>query len=409
MKKISLYVLAAMFVSAFAFQSATAQFPIKIPKINKPKVEQPKVEQPKTEGNDSSTQTQPANQNGGSGGKIEYLYRLQPTSAPVFLPDSLEIKVKTDSRYWKAPNQDNYTSWVPAISFDLFFDNSVKMRYTAEWFNADGSPWFSEPLNVGTYSADATVQISSSNSVEFLATKGTVATGTYGLKLTNTKTNEVVFQGKFKVNKIPLAPGEPKLKNQMLFYVDHDWSLPIGYVGFNYGGNTDWNYDPKPIVFMWFKGNLEGKDMEARLFYGNQEIASSDDGGFINFSKRRGEDCFQNTEICRYNLWEFNWDRFIVENEQSVRKNNPKATFTRDKPGEYTARIFYRGAQVREAKFTIDPKGWIAANAFSKQIYLTNYKVVVPVKVMGNLDKWNAAAWKTDAFYGNPLSGFAVQ
>lgn len=71
-------------------------------------------------------------------------------------------------------------------------------------------------------------------------------------------------------------------------------------------------------------------------------------------------------------------------------------------------KIFYNGTQVREAKFAIDQKGWIAPNDFSKQIYLTNYKVVVPVKVMGNIDKYNVTAWKTDAFYGNPLSGFAA-
>ncbi len=48
MKKISLHIFTAMFISAFAFQIASAQFPIKIPKINKPKVEQPKTggEQP---------------------------------------------------------------------------------------------------------------------------------------------------------------------------------------------------------------------------------------------------------------------------------------------------------------------------------------------------------------------------
>jgi hypothetical protein len=40
---------------------------------------------------------------------------------------------------------------------------------------------------------------------------------------------------------------------------------------------------------------------------------------------------------------------------------------------------------------------------------LTNYRIVVPVKVLGTLDKWNAATWRTDAFYGNPLSGFGVQ
>ncbi|HEY0427147.1 MAG TPA: hypothetical protein VGC76_05000 [Pyrinomonadaceae bacterium] len=60
-------------------------------------------------------------------------------------------------------------------------------------------------------------------------------------------------------------------------------------------------------------------------------------------------------------------------------------------------------------KFAIDQKGWIAPNAFSNQIFLTHYKTVVPVKLMGNLDKWNAAAWKAaELFYGNPLSGFVA-
>ncbi len=43
---------------------------------------------------------------------------------------------------------------------------------------------------------------------------------------------------------------------------------------------------------------------------------------------------------------------------------------------------------------------------FSKQIPMTNYKIAVPVKIIGNLDKWNPAAWKTGAFYVNPLTGF---
>jgi hypothetical protein len=38
----------------------------------------------------------------------------------------------------------------------------------------------------------------------------------------------------------------------------------------------------------------------------------------------------------------------------------------------------------------------------------TNYKVAVPVNVMGTLDKWNRATAKTDQFYRNPLTGFAL-
>ena len=65
----------------------------------------------------------------------------------------------------------------------------------------------------------------------------------------------------------------------------------------------------------------------------------------------------------------------------------------------------FRGASIRNIlQF---PSRFPAGSC--KQIYLTNYKIVVPVKVMGNLDKWNAAAWKTDAFYGNPLIGFDLK
>jgi hypothetical protein len=34
---------------------------------------------------------------------------------------------------------------------------------------------------------------------------------------------------------------------------------------------------------------------------------------------------------------------------------------------------------------------------------------MIPVKVVGALDgQWQSTAWKTDAFYGNPLQGFSV-
>jgi hypothetical protein len=35
--------------------------------------------------------------------------------------------------------------------------------------------------------------------------------------------------------------------------------------------------------------------------------------------------------------------------------------------------------------------------------------MVLPVKVLGTGDgQWDANAWKTDAFYGNPLAGFTA-
>lgn len=407
MQKNLVFMCGLLIVLILGFQtSVRSQFPIKVPKI--PKVDKTKENQPQpdnsrqTEDRDSNqSESTPVSKKGG----FTVMKRAEPDSTPRFLKDSLEIKVKSDSRYWKYPNQDDYTSWVPQVSFDLFFDNSVKLRYVAEWFNPDGTPWFSEPLDVGFSSADATVKMSSPYSSELFATKATVATGAYGVKIKNSKTGETVFQGKFKVNKIALFPGDARLKNRMLFYVDNDWNLPVGYVGLEYSGETSWEIDPAPIVYMWFKGNLDSKDFEARLFYDNQEIASTDEGGYINFDKTRGEDCFQNVETCKYKQWMFYWHNFKIENNDWIRNKYPKAAFTRDRPGEYTVKIFHRGVQVRETKFTIDSNGWIAPNAFSSQVYLP-FKVVVPVKVMGNLDKWDPAGWKTGIFYENPLTGF---
>jgi hypothetical protein len=104
--------------------------------------------------------------------------------------------------------------------------------------------------------------------------------------------------------------------------------------------------------------------------------------------------------------WEFYWKNFMVENTDWLRRQKPQAIFTKDKPGEYTVKVFHKGVQVRELKFTIDVKGEIARNAFSEVMPLNNYKIVVPVKVLGTLDKWNSATAKADAFYGNPLPGF---
>jgi hypothetical protein len=406
--------LALLIISVFGSNTALAQFPIKIPKL---KVEKPKSEQPKP--NDVSSpqaepsQNQPTRQ---TGDEVGYMPRPEPDAVtPRFLLDTLEIIAKTEPRYWKAPTQNDNSSWFPQVSFGVFYDSTVTWTYTAEWFNPDGSPWFTERLKMdGRRDAAKIMRVSSPYSSEELNTKAIQTTGTYGLKITNTKTSETVFQGKFKVNKIPL---DPKLKNRVRFYVDNDWNLPIGYVGFDYNG-TRWDYDPQPMVFMWFKGNLQSKDFEARLYHNNQQIASTDEAdGYVNTSQKRGEECYQFPDVCAFNLWEFRWANFKVPSFDRVEHRlstgyikDPKAIYTKDKPGEYAVKIFYKGEQVRETKFTVDAaKGWLPPNPYSSQIYLNNLKIPVPVKVSGILDKWNAATWRTDAFYGNPLSGFNVQ
>ncbi len=390
-----------VFFIAFGVSSISAQFNIKIPKINKPKTEQPKT----NEGNSG------ANQNSGMRSKDSagFMAKPRPTNVPVLLKDSINIMVTTSNNYWKTPNEQNHSSWMPRIQFGLFYDESEKIHHKVEWLKPDGSLWFSQPVE------DRQTRYTS----EIANTQATDAAGIYGVRLVNSKTKEVVFQGKFKVGKIMFNPGEPRYKNQAMFYVDNDWSLPVGYVGFDW--NDSWDYDPSPTVYLWFKGDLKREDFEARLFFNNQQVTSTDDGGIITdgstFAEKRNPDsCFENTEVCRYTLWNFKWKNFRVESFDPVEhklssgyvRKEPNAVYTKDKPGEYTVKIFYKGTQVRETKFTVQENGYLAPNAYASHIPLDRLKAVIPVKIMGTLDKYNATAWKTEAFYGNPLTGFVA-
>src|SRR5258705_13272165 len=86
-------------VSSFAPETVSAQFPIKIPKI---KTDKPKTEEPRTDNNSSEEQNQPTPSK--TVGKTNTFVPPKPTSSPVFLFDTLEIKVKSDNKYWKFPN-----------------------------------------------------------------------------------------------------------------------------------------------------------------------------------------------------------------------------------------------------------------------------------------------------------------
>ena len=401
MKKTSILILAVLIVSLFCWQTVSAQFNIKIPKINKPKVEKPTTDEQPTVSDDTKTSE---NRSSRTSSPKDYIDNPEMTNSPKFLIETLEIKAHNNDKYIKAPGQNDYSSWLPQVDFNVLYDISApKLRYQAEWFKSDGSLWFSEPLEYINSSGDFPHLRSPYESVD-VHPNAIIAVGTYGLKLTDTKTSQVVFQGKFNVKKtLPDAT----LKNKNLFYVENDWMLPIGYVGF-LKSYTDYDVHTRPMTFFWFKGVPDTGQFEGELYFNNQKIATTDKGGHINKYGERGEDCFLARNICADSLIGFEWDNFVLDNSSNARQNNPNAWFTNDHAGEYTVKIFYNGDQVRETKFTIDAKGLPARNAFSEQFFLTDYRVIVPVKIIGTTEKYNAASWKTDIFYGNLLKGFVA-
>jgi hypothetical protein len=77
--------------------------------------------------------------------------------------------------------------------------------------------------------------------------------------------------------------------------------------------------------------------------------------------------------------------------------------------GDYEIKILFKGHLVRSIKFAVDAQGKLVDNGIGASNKLGSDRVIVPVQVIGDSDgPWNRTAWKTDAFYGNPLMGFTA-
>jgi len=75
-------------------------------------------------------------------------------------------------------------------------------------------------------------------------------------------------------------------------------------------------------------------------------------------------------------------------------------------PGEYEVKVLWNNRLARSIKFTVRADGSFD-NGIASANKLNTFRVVVPVQIIGDQDGlWDRAAWKTDAFYGNPLAGF---
>lgn len=416
MKRI-VFVVAVSLLSTVGFPAGTAaQFPIKIPKI--PKVEKPKTEQPKTESTQpTDSPSAPASSTSSarsSAGKSQYDSML-PTAQVRFVKDSIYIQAETSDDYWKTPAQKT-SSWVPRVQFNVFYDWVAELPYVAEYFNPDGTLWFSEELELGRPAADRTVRSESRRDTTYKMrdTKSTTATGLYGIKITNSATKEVVFQGKFKVGKFP-RPWKSKTSSE--FYVDHDWLMPIGTVSFHHSNfsGQDVGHNFPVQVSMWFKKAVGSTDhgREARLFYKGQQIATTN---HLQENETRASQMGNlSGELHHWARWDFQWTfnggvgDVTVDNGGNYHPDNmPKSYFVDRNPGEYTVKVFDKGVQVREAKFTVGPDGRVVDGGYHRPGYLTYHKVMIPVTIIGASEKYNPLAWKTEAFYGNPLTGFSV-
>lgn len=417
MKRNALPAFAFLIVALFSFQTVSAQFPRmpKIPKPNQPKPQPTPSAQP-TPSEDATPAERPGQPDtrattkptaaAATGGEV-FAKQPQPTGTLQFLVETLEIRTDTQDYYWKLPKESNYTSWTPSLRFNALYGGSMRLRLKADYFMPDGQLWFSESLEQRG-NGDAitkTISVVSEAVPDKDKDKALTTGGTFGVKITDTRNSETIFQGKFKVAKFKPPTADARFKNLFGFYVEHDWSLPVGHADLEWSERVT----ATPRIRMWFKGGINTEDLEARLFHNGQQIATTDDGGQVGSVERRFPKGDGYNPALIWNLYEFDWRRkiqFIADPQARDYTSNKDLVYINQMPGEYTVKVFYKGGdQIRETKFSI-ADGNFADNGIAKQSKLSTNKVILPVKVMGTADKWNAATWKTDTFYGNTLVGF---
>ncbi len=331
-------------------------------------------------------------------------------SGPTLLKASLIVRANRLLHYWKAPEVDSYWSWMPEMTFYVAGPINTGSAFIIDFTNETGAPWYSVECETNAIPAGQFAHIVTPAITTHVDKRTTLATGTFGftirLKSELSGANEKLFSGKFKVTRFHVGNNLPAFKNQFEYVVDQDWNLPIGYLSFNL--RSDQNMPPLNVS-MWFRGELDNTKLAAYLFYNGKQIASTkEQSGSAGYDSA----VFANSHEgnTRWERWTFGWGSVRGWNTDTSSANITTQIFFLNKnPGEYEVKVLRDGDLARSAKFSVGVDGRLVDNGIAQKNSLGGFAMILPVKVIGAGDgQWDANAWKTDAFYGNPLNGFAA-
>ena len=330
-------------------------------------------------------------------------------SGPTILKASLIVRANRLQRYWKAPDTDNYWSWMPELSFTVVGPINTGSAFVVDFTNEAGTPWYSVECETPASDGTRWQRIGTPTITTHIDKRTTLATGVFGftIRLKNelSSADEKVMSGKYKVTKFHIGNNLPAFKNQFEYVVDQDWNLPIGYLYFNTPSDQSM---PPLVISMWFRGELDNTKLAAYLFFNGKQIGSTkEQTGSADYDSA----IFANShEGTRWERWKFSWGQVRGWNANTSSANNTSQMFfLAANPGEYEVKVLRDGDLARSAKFTVGADGRLVDNGIAQKNNLGGLAMVLPVKVLGAGDgQWDVNAWKTDAFYGNPLVGFSA-
>jgi hypothetical protein len=145
-------------------------------------------------------------------------------SGPTLLKASVIVRANRLLHYWKGPEQDNYWSWMPEMSFYVTGPINTGSAFVIDFTNEAGAPWYSVECETNAIPAGQFAHIVTPAITTHVDKRTTLATGTFGftirLKSELSGTNEKFFSGKFKVTRFHIGNNLPAFKNQFEYVVD---------------------------------------------------------------------------------------------------------------------------------------------------------------------------------------------
>ena len=308
---------------------------------------------------------------------------------PTIAKDAIRVTIQNNVRV-SAIRSD---AWLPRIEFRVNGPIASGSRLSAEFTLPTKPKWVGFDCDTGEIKKGEWWKVSCGG-LDIGSDKAVFYSGPVGftIRIRNELlgTNATLFTGKAKVGKVPKYPGSKEFD----YYVDDDWTIPIGYVFYGDSRGAAQNF---LSVGFSIRGN--SPEIEAHLFYKGTDIAKCHQGGL----DAGGWD----PSKPQWGLVECYFPGVYETTPPENHGDEPRFGL-RDNPGEYEVKVLIATHLARSIKFTVGADGSFD-NGIATANKLGSDRVIVPVKFIGDHEgPWDKLAWKTGAFYGNPLTGFAA-
>jgi len=334
---------------------------------------------------------------------------------PTIVKDTVQVTAFTFNVY-----KGNYDvwSWVPAIKYRVNGPIPSGGQLYVEFTLPTGA-WVKFDCQTQETQSDRWWQVECGGR-DIPEDKGSTYSGpvNFTIKLRNelAGTNATLFSGKMKVEKAHSNEAGPKAVNKYVYFVNHDWNLPIAYVFLTPDDLKGWDWPDFHVAF-WVRG--DSTVFDPHVFFQGKEIGRITIDGTIAGSAGCESEVENNTThyVEESMPQKAKWARIIcsfpnikglaknIEPENIIPGQVGKIYTLAEHPGDYEFKLLQNNHLSRVIKFTIGPDGGFD-NGIAKNNKLGRNRVIFPVQIIGDQDGvWDHNAWK-DAFYGNPLTGF---